>query len=166
MAKMKETVEKPKTVKPVGPYDIIQMMFTNRDKFDKLTDIILDKNFFIINRACAIKYPLQAALFNRLHINTAGVIKSWRNFLTTKEGFGRVPYFIYTKGAKKTTEAKIKKTDNIDKETVKEYCKRYHITLKDYENLKLFFNDELIEDVKRYQKLISLKEQEKNITQK
>lgn len=163
MAKQKETVEKLKTVKPVGPYDIIQMMFTNKEKFDKLTDIILDKNFFIINRACAIKYPLQAALFNKTRINTAGVIKSWRNFLTTKEGFGRVPYFIYTKGAKKITEAKIKKTDNIDKEMIKMYCKRYHISLKDYDNLKSFFNDELIEDVKRYTKLISQKEQEKNI---
>lgn len=166
MSKKKETVEKPKTVKAIGPYDIIQMMFTNADGFNKLTDIILDKNFFIINRACAIKYPLQAALFNKLQINTAGVIKSWRNFLTNKEGYGRVPYFVYTKGAKKSTEAKVKKTDNIDKETKKEYCKRYHITLKDYEMLNSFFNEELISDVKRYEKLISLKEQEKNISQK
>ena len=163
MVKKKETVEKLKTVKPVGPYDIIQMMFTNKEKFDKLTDIILDKNFFIINRACAIKYPLQAALFNKTQINTAGVIKSWRNFLTTKEGFGKVPYFIYTKGSKKTTEAKVKKSDNIDKDTIKKYCKRYHISLKDYNNIKSFFSDELTEDVKRYSKLITLKEQEKNI---
>lgn len=141
-------------------------MFTNKEKFDKLTNVILDKNFFIINRACAIKYPLQAALFNKTQINTSSVIKSWRNFLTTKEGFGRVPYFIYTKGAKKATESKIKKTDNIDKETIKKYCKRYHISLRDYDNLKSFFNDELIEDVNRYSKLISLKEQEKNIAQK
>lgn len=164
MAKKKETVEKQKTVKPIGPYDIIQMMFTNNDGFNKLTDIILDKNFFIINRAFAIKYPLQAALFNKLQINTAAVIKSWKNFMNSKEGYGRVPYFIYTKGAKKTTEVKVKTSDNIDKETKKEYCKRYHISLKDYENLKLFFYDELIADVKRYSKLISLKEQEKKIS--
>ena len=166
MAKKKETVEKPKTVKAIGPYDIIQMMFTNIDGFNKLTDIVLDKNFFIINRACAIKYPLQAALFNKLQINTAGVVKSWQQFLTKKEGYGRVPYFVYTKGAKKSSEDKVKKTDNIDKETIKEYCKRYHINLKDYNTLKRFFDDELIADVKRYSKLISIKDQEKNITQK
>ena len=152
-----------KTVKAIGPYDIIQMMFTKQDQFDKLTDVILDKNFFIINRALSIKYPLQGSLFNSIHINRAQVIKSWRNFIVSKEGYGKVPYFIYTKGAKKTSETVSKKTDNLDKESINEYCKRYHISLKDFNSLKQFFYDELINDVKRYSKLISIKEQEKLI---
>ena len=45
-----------------------------------------------------------------------------------------------------------------------EYCKRYKITLKDFNALRSMFNDELIADIKRYEKLISLKEQEKNIS--
>ena len=152
-----------KTIKSIGPYDIINMMFTKPDKFSKLTDVILEKNFFIINRAFSIKYPLQASVFNKLSINKAAVIRYWAMFLCNKEGFGKVPYFIYTKGSKKSNEIKIKKTNNIDKELIKQYCKRYHITLKDYNTLLNFYNDELISDINRYSKLISLSEQEKKI---
>lgn len=158
-----EDVEKIKTPKAIGPYDIISMMCTNFEEFNKLSDTILDKNFFLINRVFSIKYPLQGALFNKNTINTAGVIKSWAMFISSKEGYGRVPYFVYTKGAKKSASTS-SKTDKIDKELIKEYCKRYKINLKDFETLKSLYYDELIADVKRYEKLISIKEQEKNIS--
>lgn len=150
--------------KALSPFDIITLMFTNINEFNTLTDTILDKNFFIINRVFSIKYPLQATVFNKLGINTAQVIKAWANFIVSKEGYGRVPYFVYTKGAKKSKETTIKKTDNISTDSILEYCKRYHISLKDYNNLKLIYDTTFIDDVKRYEKLISLKEQEKNIT--
>lgn len=158
-----EDVEKIKTPKAIGPYDIISMMCTNFEGFNKLSDTILDKNFFLINRVFSIKYPLQGALFNKNTINTADVIKSWAMFISSKEGYGRVPYFVYTKGAKKSANTS-SKTDKIDKELIKEYCKRYKINLKDFETLKSLYYDELITDVKRYEKLISIKEQEKNIS--
>jgi Ni,Fe-hydrogenase I large subunit len=151
--------------KTLSPFDIINMMFTNYEEFNKLSDIILEKNYFIINRVFSIKYPLQGALFNNKFINTAKVIRSWALFITNKEGYGKVPYFVYSKGAKKSNESKIKNNkDNIDKSLISEYCKRYHITLKDFNNLKKLYYDDLITDVKRYEKLISLKEQEKNIS--
>lgn len=81
----------------------------------------------------------------------------------SKEGYGRVPYFVYSKGAKKTTETIKKKTDNLDKAEIMEYCKRYRISLKDFNSLKNFFYDEIVTDVKRYSKLMSAKEQEKLI---
>jgi hypothetical protein len=147
-----------------SPFDIINLMFTNYVEFNKLSDIILEKNFFIINRVFSIKYPEQAAYFNKLNINMAKVIKAWALFLTSKEGYGKVPYFVYTKGAKKS-EQKTKSSENkLDKNLIKEYCKRYHISLKDFNVLKQLFSDELITDVKRYEKLISIKEQEKNIS--
>lgn len=153
--------EKPKAI---GPYDIITMMFTNFEEFNKLTDTILDKNFFLINRVFSIKYPLQAAMFNKTNINTAQVIKSWALFISNKEGYGKVPYFVYTKGVKKSSETTNKTKDKLDKSLICEYCKRYNITLKDFNALFSLFYDELIIDIKRYEKLISLKEQEKNIS--
>lgn len=151
-------------VKALSPFDIITLMFTNINEFNSLSDVILDKNFFIINRVFSIKYPMQASIFNKLGINTAQVVKAWARFITTKERYGKVPYFVYTKGAKKSKETQIKKTDNIDTETIYAYCKRYNISLKEYNDLKLIFNDEFINDVKRYEKLIDKKEQEKLIS--
>ena len=148
-----------------SPFDIINLIFTNYTEFNKLSDIILEKNFFIINRVFSIKYPFQAQLFNTLSINKAKVIKYWAYFITSKEGYGKTPYFVYTKGAKKQNETnKHKATFNIDKNLIYEYCKRYHINLKDFNNLKLLYQEELLNDIKRYEKLISIKEQEKNIS--
>ena len=149
----------------MSPFDIINLIFTNYNEFNKLSDIILDKNFFIINRVFSIKYPEQSQFFNKLSINKAKVIRYWAYFITAKEGYGKVPYFVYTKGAKKQNENnKTKSIFNIDKNIIYEYCKRYNINLKDFENLKSLYQNELLEDIKRYEKLISLKEQEKNIT--
>ena len=159
-----EDTEKLKTPKPIGLYDIINMMFTNFENFNKLSDTVLDKNFFLINRVFSIKYPLQAVMFNKLGINTAAVIRSWAMFISSKEGYGRVPYFVYTKGAKKSSVSDTKVQEKIDKGLIYEYCKRYHITLKDFNVLLSIFHNELITDVKRYEKLISLKEQEKTIS--
>lgn len=152
------------TTKALSPFDIITLMFTNINEFNNLSDAILDKNFFIINRVFSIKYPMQACVFNKLGINTAHVVRAWSRFATAKEGYGRVPYFVYTKGAKKSKETVVKKTDNISTDTIYEYCKRYHISLKEYNDLKLIYNDLLITDVKRYEKLVNQKEQEKTIS--
>lgn len=148
----------------MSPFEIINLIFTNYTEFNKLSDFILDKNFFIINRVFSIKYPEQAQLFNNLNINKAKVIRYWAYFITAKEGYGKVPYFVYTKGAKKQNENKKSNIFNIDKNLILQYCKRYHINLKDFNNIKLLYQNDLLEDIKRYEKLISIKEQEKNIS--
>ena len=148
-----------------SPFDIINLIFTNYIEFKKLSDIILEKNYFIINRVFSIKYPLQAVQFNNTYINKAQVIKAWALFITAKEGYGKVPYFIYTKGAKKVNEQLKSKTSfKFDDSLIYNYCKRYNISLKDFKNIKSLYQDELIADMKKYEKLTSLKEQEKNIT--
>ena len=114
----------------------------------------------IINRVFSIKYPEQSQFFNKLSINKAQVIRYWGFFITKKEGYGKVPYFVYTKGAKKTEEKK--DTYNISKELKTEYCKRYKLSLRDYDDLYLLYKDEFINDVLKYEKLTSIKEQEKN----
>lgn len=164
MAKKKKSVEETedlKTPKALSPFDIITMMFTNYEQFNNLSDTILEKNFFMINRVFSIKYPLHSCMFNNEYVNKASVIRSWAIFGVNKEGFGKVPSFVYTKGAKRSTTSTNK--DKLDKGLIQEYCKRYSISLKDYNALLSLYTDELITDIKRYEKLISLKEQSKNI---
>lgn len=149
--------------KTIGPYDIIKLIFTDSNQFNNLSNTILEKNFFLINRLFSIKYPLQGSMFNNMSISTANVIKSWAMFMWKNEGYGRVPYFVYSKSSKKVPIDN-KTNTNIDTELIKEYCKRYHINLKDFNTLISMYKDELITDVVRYGKLISIKEQEKNIS--
>ena len=130
MAKKKlENIEVIKKPKAISPFDIIKMMFTDVASFNNLSNLILSKNFFMINRIFSIIFPMQAQCFNNLDINQAEVIRAWQRFATTKLGYGRVPGFVYTKGAKASQEQN--KTDDISKEDKELYCKHYEISLKD-----------------------------------
>lgn len=147
-------------IKKIGPFDIINMMFTNKPMFDRLSDSILKQNFFMINRTFSIKYPLQAAMFNSLTINQAEVIRFWQVFLTapSNEGYGRVPKFVYTK------KAKMEDPDNLDPDTVRDYCKRYHLNKKDFSDMLHFYHDETIHDLNEFAKLTDKKELAKMFT--
>lgn len=141
-------------VKKMGPFDIINYMFTNKTVFDRLSDTMLKQHFFMINRTFAIKYPLQAAMFNKMGINEAEVIRFWQYFLTapSKEGYGRVPQFVYTK------RPKIVDPDNLEEDTVNEYCKRYKLSKKDFRNMLYFYHDFTVNDVKEFEKRTDKKE--------
>lgn len=141
-----EEIKKPKAI---GPYDIIKMMFTDREGFDKLSNLMLSKNFFMINRILSIQFPEQAQCFNRLNIDHANVIKSWRNFCVMKLGYGRVPSFVYTKGAKASQAAQAKAVD-IDKDVKESYCIFYDISYRDFDDMAYFNYNMLKEHVDNY----------------
>lgn len=140
----KEVVKKPKGI---GPFDIINMMFRNDGEFEKLSDIALSRNFFMINRVFAIQFPLHAQFFNQLSINQANVIKSWRQFAVSKIGIGRTPSFVYTKVNKKSEELK---TFDISKELKEQYCLHYGYSNKDFDDMLEFNYNETIEHIKQF----------------
>ena len=158
--KVEEAPEKVKTPKAIGPYDIIKMMFTDLQGFDKLSNTMLERNAFMINRIFAIQFPAQAQCFNNSKINSADVVRSWRLFAVKTLGFGKVPGFVYTKGARKSSELK-EKVDNIAKDLKEAYCKHYQISLRDFNDLLAMTHDELIADVNRFEKINSISEQNK-----
>lgn len=147
-----QEVKKPKTI---GPFDIINMMFTKPDEFNKLSNLLLSKNFFMINRVFSIQFPLQAAVFNKLNINTADVIRCWQNFLTKQYG-NKVPFFVYTKGLKKTTE--LQEDIEIPKDIKESYCKHYNLSLKDFDDLLYFDRTKVLDDIKIFTNNMNNKE--------
>lgn len=160
-AQQKSKEDKPKKI---SPFDIIDMMFTKKDEFDKLSKFTLEKNFFMINRVFSIKYPTQAQFFNNLKINTAEVIKCWQQFLTKYEIPNKVPYFVYTKGSKKSSDAKdevkFKKQDIVD------YAKKYNLSLRDVEDIIQFKPQEFTEQIQELDKLRSLQNQSEKFQNK
>lgn len=151
------------TVK-LSPFDIIKMMFSTDGEFEKLSNLTLEKNYFIINRVFAIKYPFQAECFNNLKAPTAEVVRAWRQFLVSKEGSGKVPYFVYTKGSKRSSESKEVKSE-IKESSLKEYAGHYSLSLKDVHDMTYFFYDDMLAEIKRFEKMMSAVEQSKMIQQ-
>ncbi len=163
MARKKaENTEEIKKPKAISPFDIIKMMFTDVESFNKLSNLILTKNFFMINRILSIMFPMQAQCFNNVEINQAEVIRTWQRFVTAKMGYGRVPGFVYTKGAKATQE--LNKLDDISKEDKESYCKHYQISLRDFDDMLYFTHDSVIEHFNNFVKINSQSEQNKTFT--
>ena len=159
--KKEEKIKKPKAI---GPFDIIGYMFQRNNKFDELSPLMFERNFFMINRTCAIMYPLHAQCFNKLGINAKDVIKSWRMFLLKNHGYGRTPGFVYTKGSKQVNtkvqqESPLK---DFPKDMQYQYCMHYGMSLKDFEDMLLFFPDTLIASLRQYKNITSVKQIEKN----
>ena len=156
MARKKaENTEEVKKPKAISPFDIIKMMFTDVHSFNNLSNLILAKNFFMINRILSIMFPMQAQCFNNIDINQAEVIRAWQKF-------GRVPGFVYTKGAKAAQE--LTKSNDISKEDKELYCKHYQISLKDFDDMLYFAHDCVIEHFNNFVKINSQSEQNKSFT--
>ena len=158
--KKSENTEEIKKPKAISPFDIIKMMFTDVNSFNNLSNLILAKNFFMINRILSIMFPMQAQCFNNIDINQAEVIRAWQKFVTTKMGYGRVPGFVYTKGAKAAQE--LTKSNDISKEDKELYCKHYQISLKDFDDMLYFAHDCVIEHFNNFVKINSQSEQNKS----
>lgn len=143
-------------IKEIGLFDVIKLIFTDKEGFDKFSNITLKKNYFMCNRIFSIKYPLQAVLFSTMNINEAEVIRMWRDFFISNKIFGKVPYWVYTKGSKKSVD-NVKKNKKISNQLIKDYCIHYNIDTKDVIDALEFFEDDMEKELKRFEKLISAK---------
>ena len=146
-------------IKKMGPFDLLDMMFTHPEKFDALPDDQLEQFAFLLNRRFAIKYPMQAAQFSKMGINLAWPLRSWALFVRRVEGTGRVPRFLYTSAGKKE-KSKVG-IDAFEEDVLVDYMKRYNLSRKDFKDMLQFFNDETVAHVEQYFKLNSKSEQKK-----
>lgn len=114
-------------------FDILNALFINKDIIKNLTYESAKQNIFMINRRLAIKYPLQAQLFNRGGMNPKDVVMCWSDFLYA----GSVPRWIYTPGAAKT-KSSVK--DLVNQEPVlKRFRTYYSLSKRELDScIKLF----------------------------
>ena len=146
-------------IKKMGPFEVLDMMFTQPEKFDALSDEQLEQFAFLLNRRFAIKYPMQAAQFSKMGVNLAWQLRSWALFVRRVEGTGRVPRFLYASAGKKE-KFKVG-IDAFDDEVLVEYMKRYNLSRNDFKDMLQFFNDETVAHVEQYFKMNSKSEQKK-----
>jgi len=127
-------------------FDIIKIIFENPKEYKNISNIEKRKISFIFNRRVAIKYPLQSNILQIKKINEIAVIDYWQRFLNKQHN--KVPYWMYTKGVKKSVEKKEKEL-NIKENTIKEFANYYSYDIKSVrESLKIFPNEmkkELVE---------------------
>ena len=139
--------------KKISHFDIIDFIFKDIDSFNNLTDTVLKQNFFMLNRTFSIKYPLQANAFNIMGVNMADATRVWLAFMRGREGTGKIPSFIYTKGAAKTAQMNaMEAAAGLDKKLVADYCRRYSLSSRDFRDMIEFFPEQTVADVKNFEK--------------
>lgn len=154
---LEEKIEK--TEKKNILFDILNALFVNKDIISNLTNESAKQNIFMINRRLAIKYPIQAQLFNISNINSKDVIASWSDFLYC----GFVPKWIYTPGISKTTSSS---KNLIHQESVlKKFRNYYNIGKRDMDScIRLFPNEteNALKDFVKFEKEMSKNEEINN----
>lgn len=137
-----------------GEYD------PNHAQFKKITDKEKQRNFFIINRRLAIKYPIQAFKLSFNGINPIHAINSWYS-ITKKLAvkYKRKPQWLWLKLSKIKKENAFKIT-----ERAKEfYIKENQITERDFYLALKFSPTELQDYLKQIENYLkTLEKYEKN----
>ena len=133
--------------KPNILFDTLNALFTNKEYINDLTKETIKQNIFMINRRIAIKFPLQAQVFNNSKTNAVDVLKFWSDFLYTGQ---RPPGWIYTTGAVKSQAKKDAKKE-ISNSLIKQYCNYYHCSVKDVESALKFYSEEMIAEIKDFE---------------
>lgn len=87
-------------------FNVLDIMFSNSDEYDNLSKKDKDRNFFMINRRMAIKFPVQACRLSVLGINPEYALDSLR--MITLQYKGKKPSWLYLKTAKEKEEKQVK----------------------------------------------------------
>ena len=149
-----EITDKEWKAKPKGGltlWEMVDMLFQNPEKFSKISSYDKGKEFFMMQRTFAIKYPIQAAAFNSLKINPGAVIQYWCTNLSKLHN--RTPGWIYQafKEIKKHKTVEAKKLDVKD-ETIRKYCELNECSRRDVEDAYKAYGNDFIEELKEIEK--------------
>jgi len=128
-------------------FEILNALFNDKEYINNLTNETIKQNIFMINRRLAIKYPLQAQVFNNSKINPIDLLKFWSDFLYTG---GRAPGWLYIAGANKS-QAKKDAKKLVSSSLIREYCNYYKVSDKDVDAAIKFFPEEMLSDLKEFE---------------
>jgi len=132
-------------------FELTKIMFENPNDYINVSSGDKRKHFFIISRRMAIKYPLQANVLQHIRINDIAVIDFWQSFL--RKQYNKTPYWMFTKGVKKSNEEK-EKLVSIKDNTIKEFANYYGYDLKSVKESINVFPDEMKKELTKFEKTI------------
>lgn len=148
--------DKEKKEKKSNPlFELINALFVSKDYVYGITDETAKQNLFMVLRRLAIKYPVEANVFNDSKVNPRDVIRFWSDYLYC----GVAPKWIYT-----SVTQKKRSKDDITSADIKLYKSHYDVTDAQFEDAMRFYPNELIKEIKAerdfYKKLNSGKTNE------
>lgn len=137
-------------IAPVGSYGVYDK---THSQYEKVTDKEKQRNFFIINRRLAIKFPIQALKLSFNGINPIYAIDSWYQItskIASKEM--KKPKWLWLKINKEKEEKKFK----ISEEVKEFYINDNQISDKEFYTALKFNQSEMLTELKKIEKHLEL----------
>lgn len=132
-------------------FDYVKLVFSKEEKkWEEIKDIDKSRNFFMLNRFMAIKYPIQANMLSHYRIDPTSVSDYWHRTMSSLHGTS--PNWIYAKTKKKNEESK--KLDLPSNEMIRWYCEKNEISRTDFEQNVKFFEESFLKEIKSLEKLL------------
>jgi len=127
-------------------FDFVRVFFNEPQNYKKLTQYQKSRHAFMINRFFSIKYPVQAAIFNKVGMDAAGIIDCW--YMVAQQ-YRKTPGWIFTKTAK---SEKDKKRYMPEDEVLDMYLQINEIGMKEYQDARTFAEEKVVADLKVLEK--------------
>jgi hypothetical protein len=131
-------------------FDAINMMFSKTKDFRDQTVFEKSKNYFMINRFMAIKYPAQAMELSSLNINGGHVIDIWAALIGSQ--YSRTPNWMYAKTKKGKADPKSKFNPSV--ELIQKYCEIHQCSQRDFDTAHKFLGKSFEDEVKEFEALL------------
>jgi hypothetical protein len=131
-------------------FELIKIMFTNPEKYDKLKKSDKAGNHFMVQRMMAINHPIEAQKLNRNGIDGSAVIDTWQKVC---KRYTRVPGWTWTKASKAD---KVKKEWKPSEQIAKFYMNRNNIGPREFDELLKYNGPEMKKFLKKIEKQIDV----------
>jgi hypothetical protein len=129
-------------------FDLLNCIFKDPIEYAKVSKLDKKRNFFMIQRRLAIGHPLQAHVLNNLKINPDQAVDIWQRFII-KQYNGKMPGWMFIKGAKKNKEIEEKKV-NITFKDLAEFAKYNKYDIKSVKDAIKLFPTEIKKEIDQF----------------
>lgn len=132
-------------------FDYIKLVFSKDEKsWKNLNDLDKSRNFFMLNRFMAIKYPVQVHTLSLLKINPSSASDYWHRTMSTR--YNTIPTWIYAKTKKK--DKKKKKLEFPSDSMIKWWCEKNESSKRDFIQNVNFFGETFIKEICSLEKIL------------
>ena len=128
-------------------FELTKAMFGDTGNYGEATKGDKKKNFFMINRRMSIQHPMQAQALNGLRMDPVAAVDIWQKFLSKQ--YSKTPFWMYTKGIKKSKEEKEKKI-NIPSADILEFAKAFGYDPRSVRDALDMFPKEVSKEIKDF----------------
>ena len=129
-------------------FEAVRCLFEDKKKWQTLSQYDKKRFFFMINRICAINYPLVSNAFNHTRISQAEALDYWADNLSSV--YSRTPKWVYCK----TKKVKVEKIKMPSSDAIAVYLQKMKMSRRDLDQAIKTFGESALESIRAIDKLL------------